>query len=176
MLKNVGVMAHGLGAIALGFVVGYLTGAANPESGAVAAVLPAVLTLVGSVVGFLVARKTPDKQLARAVSLLIFTFSFALLIGTYGGTLVRSDADARAASAAVFAAEQLDKVTQDRYIEKLKECSLLQYRLNSGRKDLELPEFTVWEVCPFLNKAHKITFLSQEPVVAKERLTGLAAP
>lgn len=160
-LKGLGVIAHGVAAGALGFVVGYLTGAANPESGTIAAVLPGVLTLVGGVVGFLVARQPPDKLLARSVSLLIIAFSLALLIGTSVGAWVRLDADARAGSAAALAAGKLEKVALDQHIERLKECSVLQYKLNSGRKELDLPEFTVWDICPFLDEPRDINFLSQ---------------
>jgi len=72
----------------LGMVTGYLTGFSRES--AVGAVLPAVLSLMGGLMVFLVG-KTQESRVIVSVSMIVF--SFALLLGTGWGAVMRSTAE-----------------------------------------------------------------------------------
>jgi len=69
----------------LGFVSGTIM--ANSREPTVAAVLPAVLTLMGGVAAFHIGSKGVESQVA--VCALIFVFSLALYVGSFYGSEVR---------------------------------------------------------------------------------------
>lgn len=159
--KDPGAAVPGLAAVVLGFVVGYLTGGSGPDGTVLAAVLPAVLSAAGAIAAFLTTRGYVGKRHTRAVGGLIVLFSVALLVGVQFGASAhdtsenRALRDAAAAWQEVMGAwEKTRPAARKRYIEDLKECTFLEFRMNAQRKDLELPPFTISQVCPFLDNPH----------------------
>jgi len=77
----------------LGFVSGSIM--SDSREPTVAAVLPAVLTLMSGVAAFHIGSKGVENQVA--VCALIFVFSFALYVGSFYGSEVRAQNDASVA-------------------------------------------------------------------------------
>lgn len=138
-------------ALILGFVVGVLTGVSGPDATVLAAVLPVVLSAAGGSAGFFVTKLGDNgKRPLRAVSWLIILFSAGLLVGTFFGSWARGYDQAvglRAARNARWAEQQN---ARDRHVEDLKNCMILEVRMNAQREALKRPPLTISQVCPFL--------------------------
>ena len=120
-----------------------------------AAVLSAILSAGGAVAAFLTAKGYVDTHHTRIISGLIILFSLALLAGAHVGSGVRNWLQSTAfneAQAALLAARQKEQeAARSRYSEDLKECTILEFQMNARRADLDLPPFTILQVCPFLD-------------------------
>lgn len=149
--KDPGAVVPGLAAAILGFVVGDLTGGSGPDGTVMAAVLPAVLSAAGAVAAFLATKGYVGGHDMRAVGWLIVLFSVALLAGVHFGAWARETSERTTLREATDAWEKAQPDARSRYIEDLKECTLLEFQMNARREDLDLPPFTISQVCPFLD-------------------------
>lgn len=114
----------------LGIVAGQMTGQSREP--AVAAVVPAVLTLLGGLMVYLVAGKSLQQQKATAIA--VIAFSFNLLIGTFWGSHLRYEAELFATGEEVSLYREA--VRQNVKLERLK----YEQQLIEARKILGLPE------------------------------------
>ncbi len=160
--KDPGAAIPGLAAVILGFVVGHLTGLSGPDDTVLAAVLSAILSAGGAVAAFLTAKGYVDKHHTRVISGLIILFSLALLAGAHVGSGVRISLQSTALSEAQAARQkeqeaarsrwqEEQEAARSRYSEDLKKCTILEFQMNARRADLDLPPFTILQVCPFLD-------------------------
>lgn len=131
-------------------VVGILTGVSGPDASVLAAVLPATLTAAGTVAAYLAFGGGGGERRTRAISSLIILFSAALLAGTYFGSWFRNYSQDKALDRAKTVLREEQKQAKDDYIEELKSCTILELQINEKRRFLELPELTIWQVCPIL--------------------------
>lgn len=153
--KDKGIAIPGLAAAVLGLVVGALTGVSGPDASVLAAVLPAVLTLVGTAAGFLVSKGDSGVHRTRAVSGLIILFALGLPIGAHFGAWYRSYSEGmefdKARDEWEKEQQQARQDSRNRHTENLKSCTILEFRMNAERASLGLPRLTIWQVCPFLD-------------------------
>ena len=148
------MVAPGLAAFVLGFAVGHLTGLSGPDSTVLAAVLSAILSAGGAVAAFLTAKGYVDTHHTRVISGLIILFSLALLAGAHFGSGVRNWLQSTAFNEAQAARQKEQEAVRSRYSEDLKKCTILEFQMNARRTDLDLPPFTILQVCPFLDNPH----------------------
>lgn len=123
--------------LALGFVVGYLTGQSGPDKTVLAALLPAIITAGGLVI---FSRLGPNGNHAArmAPSLCLLVFSIGLFCGAeYGDRLRKSEA-----SEAAFN-------TQKTLIRLLQNCSTEEESLNRRRRQLGLEPLPTRVICGY---------------------------
>ena len=107
----------------LGLLVGWLTGMSGPAPDVVAAVVPVVVTASGMAI-YYGTRTKPDPVSQVMAGYAILLFCLTIMLGIAGASFLRNESAEDAVSG------------RARY---LAECSLEEYNINSGRKELGLP-------------------------------------
>ena len=107
----------------LGLLVGWLTGMSGLDPGVVAAVVPVVVTASGMAI-YYGTRTEPDPVPQVMAGYAILLFCLTIMLGIAGASLLRNESAEDAVSG------------RARY---LAECSLEEYNINTGRKELGLP-------------------------------------
>ena len=163
--KDPGAATPGLAAVVLGFTVGALTGVSGPDATVLAAVLPVVLSAAGPAAVLVASKGDGGKRRTRAVSGLIVLFAVGLLVGVPSGawydeftdTVKFNEAQDRAREAfneAQERAQEARETARDRHPQDLRECTVLEYKVNAQRSEIKLPPLTISQVCPFLDDPH----------------------
>lgn len=123
--------------LALGVVVGYLTGQSGPDKTVLAALLPAVITAGGLVI---FSRVDPNGSPAGRIvpSLCLVVFSIGLFCGAeYGDRRRKTEANEAAFN------------TQKTTIKLLENCSTEEQRLNRRRRQLDLDPLPSRVICGY---------------------------
>lgn len=150
------------GFAALGGAVGWLSGWSGPDSQVLAAMLPAILSVVGGVIGAFAFREPEVAQRMRHLQLggiALLVFSVSLGAGAYLGSLARSEAQERSYLKAqkVKATEEKNKrqgrlewqkFALELYQKRLQACAVTEVLINDSRQMLDLPKLGPQEICP----------------------------
>ncbi len=148
-------MAPASATVVLGGTIGLLTGVSGHDANVLAATLPAFLSAAGATVYFVTRKSKGNNGRTCAVSGLVVLFSLAFLGGTHSGAYFKevSETSARAKAEATQISKTIKARAdaRERHIQDLKDCTILQFRINQMRKDLELRALRISQVCPFID-------------------------
>ncbi|MDE0175385.1 MAG: hypothetical protein OYH76_01110 [Defluviicoccus sp.] len=143
-----------LGLAALGSTVGYLTGSSGPDSTVLAAVLPAVLSILGggAAATVLVKQTTTRNDLLLASGIALIVFSTALLLATQPGANITALNKYSAFKRSLLATQQAhdDRLWLDlqHHHRRLEQCLKFEVQMNDNRDKLNLPPLTHEQICP----------------------------
>lgn len=142
------------GLATLGSTVGFLSGSSGPDATVLAALLPAVLSILGggAAAAVVVKQAVARNELLLTSGIGIAIFSATLMIGSYFGSNHEANVRSAAYADAYNANQALRQIRQWRdltdYHRRLDQCMHVEIRLNDTRKKLNLPPLSPAQICP----------------------------
>ena len=143
-----------LGLATLGSTVGFLSGSSGPDTTVLAALLPAVLSILGAgaAAAVVIKEAITRNELLLASGIGITIFSATLMIGSYFGSNHEANVRRAAYADAYNVSQALRQIQYWRdltdYHRRLDECLNVEIRLNDTRKKLNLPSLSPAQICP----------------------------
>ena len=147
-LHVVGLLLVVAGIAALGWAVGWLTGSAAHDAKVLAAILPAIISVVGGAGAALIRRQSDVNPLLNfAAGLCLLAFSLALIFGSSAAAFARERDEKRAFDESVSVQFELQSERKRQYFQDLQDCTTAEIRINDVRSSLGLEPYSPEQVC-----------------------------